>query len=573
MLFPRRSRRRGALGCALFLVLTCAVLDMQPSGADSSFTRTSGRPFTTSSAWNTPIVGTPALDPRSSAQVSYLAGFAHPGIANIGAYGVPVWDADASTPKYTIDCTESWGTCGLERQPVPIPAGAEPSPGSDGAMVVIDWSTRTAYEFWRAERVSPTQWSAAWGGTVSIDGTGTPGAAVGAGISRLAGVVRTFEVAAQSIPHALVFSTNNACTSIYRYPASKTDGNKSRSDCLPEGARLQLDPALNVDALPGLTSAERMVAKALQVYGAYVIDNGGAPMAFIFETPSGEASPYCAAGLCSDYSDLDGIPWNRLRVLAAWDGPSNPPPSTSPTTTSPPTTAPTTTTTSPPTTAPPTISVANVKVAEPDSGTADAVVPVTLSSPASSNTTVSFSTQAGSGTPGLDYSTTSGAVVIPKGMTAGSIVVPIEGDMLHEANEFFTVRISSTSAPIADASARVVITNDDPKPGVTVSNVSATEGSAGTKALRFTARLATVSGVPCNLTLATSDATATAGSDYVAATSRVTIPAGSRTATFPVTILGDQSREPNESLVVVLSAPARCVRGNQEAVGSIRNDD
>jgi hypothetical protein len=118
-----------------------------------------------------------------------------------------------------------------------------------------------------------------------------------------------------------------------------------------------------------------------------------------------------------------------------------------------------------------------------------------------------------------------------------------------------------------------VITNNDPKPAVTVSNMSTTEGDAGTKALQFTARLAAVAGVACTFTLATADATATAGSDYVPTKSRVTITTGSRTAAFPVTILGDQSPEPNESLVVKLTSPARCARGNQEAVGSIRNDD
>ena len=96
MPFPRRFRRRGALLGALVVVLTCAALDVQVSGAESSFTRTSGRPFATNSAWNTPIVANPALDARSNSQVAYLADSTHPGIANIGAYGVPVWDADAS---------------------------------------------------------------------------------------------------------------------------------------------------------------------------------------------------------------------------------------------------------------------------------------------------------------------------------------------------------------------------------------------------------------------------------------------------------------------------------------------
>jgi hypothetical protein len=186
-------------------------------------------------------------------------------------------------------------------------------------MVVIDSSTHTAYEFWQARQSGGT-WVTSWGGTVDIAGPGTPGVAVGSNISRLAGVVRTAEIAQGRIDHALVFSTNNACSGVYRYPAGKTDGRSSRMDCIPHGARIQLDPTLDVATMPGLTKAERSVAKALQTYGAYSMDSGGANMAFIFEDPSGRADPYPAAGLSFDYIGMDGIPWSKLRVLRNWNG-------------------------------------------------------------------------------------------------------------------------------------------------------------------------------------------------------------------------------------------------------------
>jgi len=75
-----------------------------------------------------------------------------------------------------------------------------------------------------------------------------------------------------------------------------------------------------VDALPGLSAGERMVAKALQTYGAYNIDNGGVRMGFIFETPLGEANPYPAIGFDADYNLMPNIPWSRIRVLRQWDG-------------------------------------------------------------------------------------------------------------------------------------------------------------------------------------------------------------------------------------------------------------
>jgi hypothetical protein len=277
------------------------------------------RPFATTSAWNTPIPARPVLDNRSPLMVAHLSGGLHPAIANLYDYGVPIWEADAATPTHAVRCLRPWGSCELQRQPVPVPDGAYPSRGSDAAMVVVDAGSSRSFEFFEAGSTG-AGWTAGWGGVVDTRGQGTPGAAVGAGVSRLAGVVRVAEVERGVIDHALVFSTNNACRWNPRYPASKSDGASVRPDCIPEGARIQLDPAVDVDGLAGLTAGERMVAKALQDYGAYAVDNGGARMAFIFEMPSGEADPYPSIGFTHDYFAMDGIPWQRLRVLRSWHG-------------------------------------------------------------------------------------------------------------------------------------------------------------------------------------------------------------------------------------------------------------
>jgi hypothetical protein len=60
-------------------------------------------------------------------------------------------------------------------------------------------------------------------------------------------------------------------------PALKTDGTSSRSDCILAGSRLQLNPSINLSAIKGLTPAERTVARALQIYGGYLIDRAAAP--------------------------------------------------------------------------------------------------------------------------------------------------------------------------------------------------------------------------------------------------------------------------------------------------------
>lgn len=185
-------------------------------------------------------------------------------------------------------------------------------------MVVIDEPSRKVYEFWQARHIAGT-WVASWGAVNNLDGSGWGGASTGSGASRLAGVIRVDEIGQGNIPHALAVQTDNVCAAVFRAPALKTDGRSTRPDCIPEGARLRLDPRLDLNSLR-LSSAERSVAKALQIYGAYVIDRGGAPLSVSFERDNAASGPaigatYRDAGLRWDYDDLGGIPWHRLQVL------------------------------------------------------------------------------------------------------------------------------------------------------------------------------------------------------------------------------------------------------------------
>lgn len=268
--------------------------------------------FSDRSPWNTPLPAAPALDERHGTMRDYLADSDQ--VADLYEFGVPVWEATSSTKRQPVRCTKPWGECPFEDNPIPIPKGATPSKGSDGAMVVVDESKRRAYELWQARRVRG-KWVTSWGAITKLDGHGRFAESTGAGISRLAGVVRRDEIERGRIDHALVFSTDNACKHRFRYPATQTDGLSTRRDCIPQGTRIRLDPAIAVDTIPGIRPGERAIAKALQTYGAYAIDNGGARLAIIFEAPNGRSNPYPAAGFEHDYFAFDHIPWDSLQVL------------------------------------------------------------------------------------------------------------------------------------------------------------------------------------------------------------------------------------------------------------------
>jgi hypothetical protein len=259
----------------------------------------------------------PELDPRSAAMAVYLSG-EHKAYADLYGSGTPVWEAHRTDPLNKVRCTERWGDCQLSQQLIRMPADAKPSAGSDASMVVTNGTV--GYDFWRARRTSAHGWTAAWGTRFDLNGWGTGRGATGAGVPLLAGLATARETAHGSITHALGFITENVCASRHRFPASKTDGESHGSNCIPEGARIQLDPSIDVGAIPGISAGEAIVARALQVYGAYCKDTGGSKLAFAFEDPIGKPNPYPALGFGWDYYAMSHIPWNRLRVLRSWNG-------------------------------------------------------------------------------------------------------------------------------------------------------------------------------------------------------------------------------------------------------------
>src|SRR5688500_19898213 len=96
------------------------------------------------------------------------------------------------------------------------------------------------------------------------------------------------------------------------------------------------------------------------------------------------------------------------------------------------------------------------------------------------------------------------------------------------------------------------IVNDDtpPMPTVTVASVTVAEGSSGTTQVRLVFQLDVAPTAPVSVGYITVDATATAGSDYVAASGTVTFAAGQTTAEVLLTVTGDPAYVPNEQFTV-----------------------
>lgn len=277
--------------------------------------------------WN-PIPANPVLDDDSAAIVAELSTGMHP--ANTWDYGVTLVkpaQVSSSTPRYEfqLDYSPEWGPSPVAGFQVPIPDGTIIAPGSDGHLAVMDPVSRKVFSFWQAYKVGSV-WRASWGGIAEWDGNGRDyvGNATATELSRLSAVVLLNEIEAGEIPHALFFASNMAGPE-FRFPASKSDGDNMSGApiTIPEGARVQLDPSINLADIPGITPGELAVGRALQRFGAYCGDKGGSRMGFIFEfdgVPPSPGAAYLSAGFGWDYFDMTNIPWGSLRVLKNWDG-------------------------------------------------------------------------------------------------------------------------------------------------------------------------------------------------------------------------------------------------------------
>jgi hypothetical protein len=284
-----------------------------------------------------PIPASPVIDAQSSTIVAALATTGGQ-IIDLVDFGVTMKsqaEINASTPRYTISFSMAnenggdWGPSPFTGLTMPIPLGTQVPPGSDAHLSVIDGATNKSYSLWQAHWTG-SAWQASWGAWADLNGDGREdlsGTSTATGLARYGAVITLADIAAGHIDHALFFSSSITRNTAFRYPAVKTDGDTGTgSSTIMEGTRVQLDPTINLAAISGITSAELTIGRALQTYGAYCGDKGGAKMAFIAElapdyVPGGSpGSVYNGAGLIWDYFALSHIPWSSLRVLNSWNG-------------------------------------------------------------------------------------------------------------------------------------------------------------------------------------------------------------------------------------------------------------
>jgi glucose/arabinose dehydrogenase len=222
------------------------------------------------------------------------------------------------------------------------------------------------------------------------------------------------------------------------------------------------------------------------------------------------------------------------------------------------------------------ISVAGTQLLEGNSGTTNAVVPVTLDKPASRPVTVQWATQDGTATAPSDYTASSGSVVFPAGTTQQTISVPIVGDTTVEPDETFNVHLSAPeNANLAVADATVKILDDDGTPSLNIPFVYTPEGNSGVSTKYVPVTLSHPSSLTVTVNYSFIDYGTTPNVDYTATPGTLTFAPGETVKSIPINVIGDTLNEPDEAVLAVLSNPTNAVIGPSGPMGAliIQNDD
>ena len=177
--------------------------------------------------------------------------------------------------------------------------------------------------------------------------------------------------------------------------------------------------------------------------------------------------------------------------------------------------------------------------------------------------------------PGLDFEAVAGTGIITAGATSTTVRVPLSDDALDEHDETFWLRVTSPEdATVGDGTAVGTITDNDPLPEMSIADAGATEGDP----IAFTASLAAASGRAVTVSWTAAERTAgddraSAGTDFTAASGKVSFTPGTTTAQIQVATLEDELQEADETFEVRLGEPDSATIDDAKAIGTIIDDD
>lgn len=258
------------------------------------------RPFSADSPWNTPIAADAKVDPNSDVLIADV-GAGSDLYINMAEWSVMVKYFDSSqAPQRNVRALYAghYGPGFGPRETVPLPADTlpeEPAPSVTHYTTLVDPVRNLAWDTRQLGRDDAGNWFAGFGAKVDLTGTGVAmpwmkaersdlsGGARPSGVPLMAGLIRLDEIKAGRIDHALAFAYPKPQTGKFVPPASMAlnaaTKEEERHVGLPMGARIQLDPSFDIENTL-LTPEAKVIARALQEYGAILVDEAGATVLY-----------------------------------------------------------------------------------------------------------------------------------------------------------------------------------------------------------------------------------------------------------------------------------------------------
>ncbi|HJR05667.1 MAG TPA: FG-GAP-like repeat-containing protein [Pyrinomonadaceae bacterium] len=225
--------------------------------------------------------------------------------------------------------------------------------------------------------------------------------------------------------------------------------------------------------------------------------------------------------------------------------------------------------------APPAINIDDRTVAE-GNGTFPpnaAIFNVTLSAASEKPVSVQYQTADDTATSASDYQSASGTITFSPGTVTKTVSITSKGDSVYEPDETFFVNLSgAVNANVADAQGQGTVVNDDPLPTLSGVAVRVGEGHTGTTQINVAVLLSNPSYQTITVNYATADATATAGSDYIATSGSLTFNPGELSKLFKVSYIGDTIDEIDETFVFTLSDATNATTGALPSVTLLDDD-
>jgi hypothetical protein len=177
---------------------------------------------------------------------------------------------------------------------------------------------------------------------------------------------------------------------------------------------------------------------------------------------------------------------------------------------------------------------------------------------------VNYATSNGYATAGSDYTAASGTLTFNPGELSQTFNVDITDDSVYEGVE--TVNLALTTPGNATLGSQntavLTITDNETQPTLAFSSATYTVAENAGPAI-ITVNLSGASAQTITVNYATSNGSATAGSDYTAASGTLTFNPGNLSKNFNVTITDDSIYEGPETVNLALSTPGNATLGSQ----------